>query len=55
MIKGHDIESLLKAIESFLKAEDKMARACGENVGGTDDWKNVEGEIVLQKKEGTTT
>jgi hypothetical protein len=37
MIKGHDIESFLKAIEIFLKAEDKMTRVCGENVGGTDD------------------
>jgi hypothetical protein len=31
-----------------------MARACGYNVGGTDALKNVEGEIILQKKEGMT-
>lgn len=28
-----------------------MARTCVENVGATDAWKNVEGEIIPQKKE----
>jgi hypothetical protein len=32
-----------------------MARTFGERVGGTDAYRNVEGEIILQKKEGTTT
>ena len=31
-----------------------MARSRGENIGGTDAQKNVEGKIVLQKKQETT-
>jgi hypothetical protein len=32
-----------------------MARTEAENVGGTNAQKNVEGKIILQKKEGMTT
>jgi hypothetical protein len=47
LVEGH-------YIIRFVKAQNKVARTCGENVRATDAQKNVEGGIILQKKKGLT-